>query len=69
MTWESQGIRVRISRKRGVSPQFSTAPVDIRRVGPCRYAARKVVSHIVPSPYEHGFENKERTSLDREVNR
>jgi hypothetical protein len=43
--------------------------VDSHRVGPSGYAARKVVSHIVPSHYEHGFENNERTSFDWEVNR
>ena len=69
MTWESRGIRVRIAPVPDRSPQFSTGPVDSHRVGPCGYAAPTVVSHIVPSPYEHGFDNNERTSLDREVNR
>jgi hypothetical protein len=69
MTWESRGIPVRITAAAAGSPQFSTAPVDSHRVGPSGYAARKVVSHIVPSPYEHGFENNERTSFDWEVNR
>ena len=69
MTWESRGIPVGFIRRPHGTPQFSTGPVEIVRVRPRRYAAATVVSHIVPTPYGHGFENEGSTSVDREVNR
>jgi hypothetical protein len=69
MTWESRGIPGWFTLRPHGRPHFSTAPVDYSGVGPPRYAAAELVSHIVPIPYEHGFENNGRTSVDREVNR
>ena len=69
MMWGSRGIPVRFTRGPHGRPQFSTAAVDIRDVGPPVYAAAKVVSHTFPSPYGHGFGNEGRTSMAWEVNR
>jgi hypothetical protein len=69
MTGESRFIPVRFTRRPHATPQFSTGRVDIFRVGGGPYAAGTLVSHTVPSPYEHGFEDKGRTSSEQEVNR